>query len=270
MNPNDLQKWQDAVDDEIARLSTSDEYDDDDTRERLAALQRLSDQLDTARRLTEGNPGEGTLHDMLADAADHVDYEAAVVEAAADEIEDDEIAAAADEQAEAMVEAADALDDAADAARDTAAEVFTETGIPQDVPKPDDDLDDVVRGNPLGDARHWDDEYSVNYSHGLEYALGLNQPLWVAGEFASWFASGVEDGRSGDPSEHWDTWAAANGITEGNPGEAPVLIPAPSEPPPDTAHLVPAEAPPAAPTQAASDSAPESAHWYTNPIGRRG
>lgn len=81
---------------------------------------------------TEGNPGEATLHSQLSEAADHVAYEAKVVEGAANEIDDPAIAAAAEDQAEAMEDAAEALEDAAEAARETTAEVFTETGTAQD------------------------------------------------------------------------------------------------------------------------------------------
>lgn len=96
-----------------------------------------------------GNPGDGTLHDMLADVADHVDYEAAVVVAAADELEETapEIANAAREQANAMEDAAEALEEAADEARDTAAEVFSETGIPQDEFHADEEQQEVIAGN---------------------------------------------------------------------------------------------------------------------------
>lgn len=89
-----------------------------------------------------GNPEGVPLHEAMAGMADWLDYEADVVQAAADEIADPEIAAAADEQAEAMEEASDALDEAADEARETAAEVFTETGISQD-----EQTSELVAGN---------------------------------------------------------------------------------------------------------------------------
>ena len=89
-----------------------------------------------------GNPEGVPLHEAMAGMADWLDYEANVVADAADEIDDPEIAAAADDQAEAMEEAAEALDEAADEARETAAEVFTETGTPQDEQEAE-----VVAGN---------------------------------------------------------------------------------------------------------------------------
>lgn len=76
--------------------------------------------------VVEGNPGGEPLHEQLSDAADHVHYEADVVDDAADNIDNSDISDAAEDQAEAMHEAADALDAAAEAARETAAEVFTD------------------------------------------------------------------------------------------------------------------------------------------------
>lgn len=91
-----------------------------------------------------GNPGEVKLHEALASIEDWLDYEASVVEEAADEISDPEISEAAEEQAEAMEEAADAVGEAAEAARDTAAEVFNETGVATS--------ENVGDGTPEGDA----------------------------------------------------------------------------------------------------------------------
>jgi len=97
-------------------------------------------------RVLRGNHLQGfatvPLHEQLAAAADHVDYEAEVVGEAADDLTG-EIAADAHDQAEAMSDAADALDDAADEARETAAEVFNETGIPET-----EQPAEVVTGNP--------------------------------------------------------------------------------------------------------------------------
>lgn len=91
-----------------------------------------------------GNPGDNIpLHETLAAVAQWVDYEADVVETAAEEIDDKSIANAAEDQAEAMHEAADRLDDAAEDAADTAAEVFVETGVPSD-----EQTAEVVAGNP--------------------------------------------------------------------------------------------------------------------------
>ena len=111
---------------------------------RAVAIEQRLDSGELAA-LTEGNPSENVpLHEQLAAAADYVDYEADVVDKAADEISDPDIAEAAEEQADAMRDAADALDEAADAARETTAEVFTETGVPQD-----EQTTEVTAGNPL-------------------------------------------------------------------------------------------------------------------------
>jgi len=106
-------------------------------------LDRIAAELGKQAVVIEGNPTGAPLHEALAEAAQVVDYEAAVVETAAEEIEDPAIASAAEDQAEAMHEAADALDEAAEAAAETAAEVFNETGIPSD-----ENPETVIAGNP--------------------------------------------------------------------------------------------------------------------------
>jgi hypothetical protein len=98
------------------------------------------------------------LHEQLAAAADHVEYEAEVVEDAAEELPPGDVKDAAEDQAEAMHDAAEALDEAADEARDAAAEIFTETGTPEDVtatePTPE---GDVVGGNPFAGFDSFED-----------------------------------------------------------------------------------------------------------------
>jgi hypothetical protein len=76
--------------------------------------------------------------------AQWADYEAEVVEAAADDpAVPDDVAEAAQDQADAMHDAADALDDAADEAAETAAEVFSDTNVPSE-----ESSEPVVTGNP--------------------------------------------------------------------------------------------------------------------------
>lgn len=99
--------------------------------------------------ITYGNPSEGNyvgavpLHQVLSTLAQHVDYEAEVVEEAAAKITDPEIKAAAKRQVEGMNEAAEALDKAAESAAETAAEVYVETGVPSEQTS-----EPVVVGNP--------------------------------------------------------------------------------------------------------------------------
>lgn len=94
-----------------------------------------------------GNPGEGTLHEAMAQVEDWLAYEAEVVRQAAAEIDDPGIVAAAEEQADQMDEAADALEQAQEAAQETAAEVFTGGNgeASADAPGPE---GETVRGNP--------------------------------------------------------------------------------------------------------------------------
>jgi len=112
--------------------------------------------------IVDGNPGDNEpLHEALADVAAQVGYEAEVVEAAAEEVDDDDIAKAASKQAAAMDDAADALQEAAEVAAETAAEVFTETGVPTvEVAKTDTPEGEVISGEPAADdeppvSQHW-------------------------------------------------------------------------------------------------------------------
>jgi hypothetical protein len=94
--------------------------------------------------VVEGNPTGDPLYATLADLSAWVDYEAEVVEAAADEpgVPND-VAEQARQQADAMREAADVLAEASEDAAETAAEVFNETGTPSD-----EQPAAVVSGNP--------------------------------------------------------------------------------------------------------------------------
>jgi len=105
-------------------------YDTMDPDEADATSVRIRSAL-PGDTVVDGNPDpEGApLHEQMSDDADHLHYEADVVEAAAEETDNDDIADAAEDQADAMHDAADALEDAAEAARETAAEVFVETEV---------------------------------------------------------------------------------------------------------------------------------------------
>jgi hypothetical protein len=84
------------------------------------------------------------LYATLADGAAWLDYEADVVDAAADEPGvPAAVSADAHEQADAMHDAADELDDAADAAGETAAGIYVDTAIPAD-----ENGAPLVSGNP--------------------------------------------------------------------------------------------------------------------------
>lgn len=97
----------------------------------------------------KGNPETIPLKDVMGAMSDWLEYEASVVEGAAEDLEEEgapeDVVEAAEEQAEAMDEASEALEDAATAASETAAEVFNETGVPSDEQEAE-----VVSGNPLG------------------------------------------------------------------------------------------------------------------------
>ena len=217
----------------------------------------------------QGNPGEGTLHGMLSDVADHVDYEASVVETAADEIEDDDIREAAEEQAEAMADAADALDEAAEAAADTAAEIFTETGTAQDDPQADPALEEVRDGNPTPDQMAG--EFVLPFVVVDTEFGGLVASFNTRAE-AEAFARLLsrERGRGMRVSELVDGVLQNHEVIEGNPGESP-LPTTETEPVPDSGHveLVPEPTVPAAPdpTPTPADTPPVESHWYTRPLG---
>lgn len=253
-----------------------------------------------------GNPhGDGIpLHEQLAAAADHVDYEADVVEDAAEALEQTDapggIVAAAEDQAEKMEEAADALDEAADAARETTAEVFTETGVPEDqqvtdvtaggnpetneVPEvtPEDSQIVVEEGNP-GKFEGVDDlnrvsvqnlyELTPDDEHGSVdeggwyglYNNRNNEGGWIIAEDTQGFVTGFY---------HDDVGADWTALVEGNPvlevpgTDTTPLIPVETEPIPDTQHeiLVPVAAESAPPTPEGGDLPPESQHWYTKTL----
>lgn len=96
---------------------------------------------------------DGTLHGMLSDVADHIDYEAKVVERAADRLPaDDPVAKLAGKQAAKMADAAEAVAEASAAAADTTAEVFNETGVAQHDQKDGaagEIAEQVTGGNPM-------------------------------------------------------------------------------------------------------------------------
>lgn len=81
-------------------------------------------------KVKDGNPAGVPLFESLDDLASWVDYEAEVVDEAADELSDPDTKKAAQDQADAMHEASDELEEASDEAKEAAAKTFADTGTP--------------------------------------------------------------------------------------------------------------------------------------------
>lgn len=126
-----------------------------------------------------GNPGNIPLHESLGAISDWVEYEASVVDSAAEEIEDSDVKEAAEKQADAMEEAAESLEEASEEAADTAAEIYTETGVPSD-----EQGNPVVAGNPA-DRYHvrWYDT-SKRFPDGKFFSQGYFDSKEKAEEWA--------------------------------------------------------------------------------------
>ena len=165
----------------------------------------------------DGNPGNVPLHESLAEIAEWVDYEAEVVKAAAGEIEEKDIAAAAVDQAEAMTEASAALSDAAKSAAETAAEAFVEDGTPAvDKAGEDNPEGQAVGGNPMTEA------YKSGYERGKAYDGSPDDaPDPLSGEFAGESMNELlGEGFTEDDADEYEAgyWDAING----NPRDADV------------------------------------------------
>lgn len=217
----------------------------------------------------KGNPDGTPLMASLAEIAQWADYEAEVVDAAADEPDvPDDVASAAADQADAMHAAADALSEASDQAAVTAAAAFVDTGIPSD-----ENPEHVVQGNPQPVPPNPAPSPVTHGNPTLAVSEGIDGERVTVGSST---AEAVEEA-SRLASETGQTYAVwrdggiyvmvsppADALTLGNPS-APYLSVAPSRAQP---MLPPSPAPMPDPgTQlAAPDIAPVPDHWYNKPL----
>lgn len=230
----------------------------------------MADETGAVRRIEregfviEGNPEGVPLHEAMGAMADWLDYEAAVVEEAAEELEEaaeeleesdhvteaeveavEEIAEAAGEQAEAMEEAAEALEEASEEAAETAAKVYTETGVPADQ-----QAAPVVAGNPaptpIQDGGDWVTPWARRDSGGF---VDWNEEEVVE------LVAGLDAGTyQTDPQTEGMLRSRLAAIREGNPSTASVVDAGAVDPPPE-----PATSP---------DRPPWAQHWYKKWPGR--
>ena len=197
-------------------------------------------------RAAFGNPGEIKLHEALSSIEDWLDYEAAVVAEAAEEITDPDIAEAAEEQAEAMEEAAEAVGEAAEEARETAAEVFSETGEPSSEATGAEG--EAVKGNPVDPV-----SYVVVNTNTHEVISGPYDSIGAANEAML----------EAFPTDNWDGTDVPVAIAlHGNPGEVPDL-PGNGI---DTQTAPPTAVTPKAPVTGVPDAKPESPSRYFRPV----